>query len=39
MLLKYLFPVANTNYLLLKYTFKKYLANIGKCGPILKILS
>jgi hypothetical protein len=38
-LLKYLFLVAEINYLVLKNVFKKYRANIGKCGVVLKILS
>jgi hypothetical protein len=39
MLLKYLFPVAETNYLVLTNVYRKYCANIGKCDLILKILS
>jgi hypothetical protein len=35
--LKYLFPIFEINYLILKKCFKKYRANIGKCGLILNI--
>ena len=38
-LLKYLFPEVQTKYLVLKSIFRKYCANIGKCGLVLKILS
>ena len=38
-LLKYLFPVVETNYLVLKNIIKKYHVNIDKCGLVLKILS
>ena len=37
--LYYLFPESDINYLVLKYILKKYHANIGKCGLILKVLS
>jgi len=32
LILKYLFQVAETNYLILKNIFFKYHANIDKCG-------
>ena len=38
-LLKYLFLVAETNYLILKNIFLKYRANIVKCDLDLKISS
>ena len=38
MLLKYLFPVAKINYLVL-YIYIKYLANIDTYGLLLKMLS
>ena len=39
-LLNYLFPVFETNYLVFKkMIFLKYCANIVKCGLVLKILS
>ena len=38
-LFKYLFPVFIIDYLILKNVFKKYDANIVKCGLVLKILS
>ena len=37
--LKYLLPVFETKYLVLKSSLRKYCACIGKCGLVLKILS
>jgi hypothetical protein len=34
-LLKYLLPVSEIKYLVLKNIFKKYHANIGKCGNVV----